>query len=99
MLILKLNKTKFYQASTSELFGKVNQTLKMKILNLTSKSLRTSKNTILLSKNYESHGLFCANGILFNKSHQKRRNIVTRKITRGEGFSFGSGKNIFREFN
>ena len=100
MLILKLNKTKFYQASTSELFGKVNQTTQNEDTKFNPQSpyALAKMYSYFLVKNYrKSHGLFCANGILFNHESPRRgETFVTRKITRGVvDFLFGSGKKIF----
>lgn len=82
-------KTKFYQASSSEMYGKVAE-----------KDLPITENTLFhprspygcakvyaywITKNYrESYGLFAVNGILFNHESPRRgETFVTRKITRG----------------
>lgn len=82
-------KTKFYQASSSEMFGKVKE-----------ENLPITENTPFhprspygcakvysywITKNYrESYGLFAVNGILFNHESPRRgETFVTRKITRG----------------
>ncbi len=100
MLILKLYKTKFYQASTSELFGKVNRTPQNENTKFNPQSpyALAKMYSYFLVKNYRnSHGLFCSNGILFNHESPRRgETFVTRKITRGVvDFLFGSGKKIF----
>ena len=100
MLILKLYKTKFYQASTSELFGKVSQTPQNENTKFNPQSpyALAKMYSYFLVKNYRnSHGLFCSNGILFNHESPRRgETFVTRKITRGVvDFLFGSGKKIF----
>jgi GDPmannose 4,6-dehydratase len=81
------NKIKFYQASTSELYGLVQE-------------IPQTENTIFyprspygvaklygywITKNYrESYELFCSNGILFNHESPRRGpTFVTRKITIG----------------
>ena len=82
-------KTKFYQASSSEMFGKVRP-----------EHLPITENTPFhprspygcakvyaywITKNYrESYGMFTVNGILFNHESPRRgETFVTRKITRG----------------
>jgi len=80
-------KTKFYQASTSELFGNP----KYKIQNektpfYTKSPYGTSKLfSYWITKNYrESYGIFAANGILFNhESPMRGETFVTKKITKG----------------
>lgn len=84
---LKLKRTKFYQASTSELFGEIN---KKKIFN--EKSLMIPKSPYGVAKLYsywmtklyrESYGIFASNGILFNHESPRRgETFVTRKVTR-----------------
>ena len=82
-------KTKFYQASSSEMFGQVKPG-----------DLPINENTIFhprspyacakvyaywMTKNYrESYNIFACNGILFNHESPRRgETFVTRKITRG----------------
>ena len=86
--ILKLEKfTKFYQASTSELFGKV-QEIPQKI---TTPFYPRSPYAVAklyaywITVNYrESYGMFACNGVLFNhESPLRGETFVTRKITRG----------------
>ena len=83
----KLFKTKFYQASTSELFG--NPAFKQqneKTPFYTKSPYGTSKLfAYWITKNYrESYGLFASNGILFNHESPLRGDtFVTKKITRG----------------
>jgi GDPmannose 4,6-dehydratase len=84
---LKLKKTKFYQAGTSELFGEIN---KKKIFN--EKSEFHPKSPYGVSKLFahqitkvyrESYKIFASNGILFNHESPRRgETFVTRKITR-----------------
>ncbi len=77
--------TKFYQASTSEMFGKVEN----KKQNEKSRFYPRSPYAVAklaahwLVVNYrESYGLFAASGILFNHEGPRRgKNFVTRKIT------------------
>jgi len=80
-------KTRVYQASTSELYGKVSQ--KGVALSETTPFHPYSPYGVAkqyaywIVKNYrEAYGLFAANGILFNHESERRgENFVTRKIT------------------
>ena len=81
--------TRFYQASTSELFGLVQEVPQKETTPFYPRSpYAVSK---LFSywtvKNYrESYGLYACNGILFNHESPRRgHNFVTRKITIGLG--------------
>jgi len=84
---LKLKKTKFYQAGTSELFGEIN---KKKFFN--EKSEFHPKSPYGVAKLFahqitriyrESYKIFASNGILFNHESPRRgETFVTRKITR-----------------
>ncbi len=82
----KLFKTKFYQASTSEMFGNP----KFKVQNektpfYTKSPYGTSKLfSYWIVKNYrEAYGLFASNGILFNhESPLRGETFVTKKITK-----------------
>ncbi|MEW6594360.1 MAG: GDP-mannose 4,6-dehydratase [Thermodesulfobacteriota bacterium] len=79
-------KTRFYQASTSELFGKVQETPQ------TEKTPFYPRSPYAVAKLYsywicvnyrEAYGLFACNGILFNhESPVRGETFVTRKITR-----------------
>ena len=79
-------KTKFYQASSSEMYGKVYT----KILDEKSRFNPRSPYAVSklfgheITKNYrESYGLFCCSGILFNhESPLRGEEFVTRKITK-----------------
>ena len=80
-------KTKFYQASSSEMFGKA---LEIPIKETTPFYPRSPYGcakvyAYWITKNYrESYGLFACNGILFNHESPRRgETFVTRKITRG----------------
>lgn len=82
-----LNKTKFYQASSSEMFGKA---LELPLRETTPFYPRSPYGVAKvyaywITKNYrESYGMFAANGILFNHESPRRgETFVTRKITRG----------------
>ena len=84
---LKIKKIKFYQASTSELFG---ETYGENIFNEKSKFHPKSPYGVAKLYSYwitsvyrESYGLFACNGILFNHESPRRgETFVTRKITR-----------------
>ena len=86
--ILELgNKTRIYQASTSELFGlvqEVPQTEKTPFYPRSPYSV-AKLYAYWITKNYrESYNLFACNGILFNHESPRRgENFVTRKITIG----------------
>ena len=86
--ILNLEKfTKFYQASTSELFGKV-QEIPQKITTPFYPRSPYAVSKLFgywITVNYrESYGMFACNGVLFNhESPIRGETFVTRKITRG----------------
>lgn len=81
------DKTKIYQASTSELYGKVQE------IPQTEKTPFYPRSPYAVAKLYafwitvnyrEAYGLFACNGILFNhESPIRGETFVTRKITRG----------------
>ena len=81
------SKTKFYQASTSELFGEIQDKKQSEKTKFYPKSpYATSKLfAYWITKNYrESYGIFASNGILFNHESPRRgETFVTRKITIG----------------
>ncbi len=81
------NKTKFYQASTSELYGEIQESKQSEKTKFYPKSpYATSKLfAYWITKNYrESYGMFASNGILFNHESPRRgETFVTRKITMG----------------
>ena len=86
--ILQLvNKTKFYQASTSELFGLVQETPQNEKTPFYPRSPYgvAKLYAYWIAVNYrESYGIFACNGILFNHESPRRgETFVTRKITRG----------------
>mgnify|MGYP001373439894 FL=1 len=86
--ILKLhNTTKFYQASTSELYGKVKQTPQNELTPFNPRSPYAIAKiySYYITKNYrEAYGIFACNGILFNhESPLRGETFVTRKITIG----------------
>jgi GDPmannose 4,6-dehydratase len=80
-------KTKFYQASSSELFGKVQETPQKESTPFYPRSPYACAKLFAywITVNYrESYGLYACNGILFNHESPRRgETFVTRKITRG----------------
>lgn len=83
-----LTKTcKFYQASTSELYGKVNETPQNENTPFYPRSPYGVAKLMgyWATVNYrESYGMFACNGIMFNHESPRRgENFVTRKITLG----------------
>ena len=85
--VLGLGKTtRFYQASTSELFGKVRETPQRETTPFHPRSPYAVAKLYAhwITVNYrEAYGLFAANGILFNhESPQRGETFVTRKVTR-----------------
>ena len=85
--ILKLNeKTRFYQASTSELFGKVQEIPQSETTPFYPRSPYAAAKLYAhwITINYrEAYGIFGCNGILFNhESPIRGETFVTRKITR-----------------
>ncbi|NCB51971.1 MAG: GDP-mannose 4,6-dehydratase [Clostridia bacterium] len=80
-------KIKFYQASSSELFGKVRETPQNENTPFYPRSPYAAAKLYAywITVNYrEAYGLFASNGILFNHESPRRgENFVTRKITIG----------------
>lgn len=80
-------KTKIYQASTSELYGKVQETPQSETTPFYPRSPYgvAKLYAFWIVKNYrESYNMFACNGILFNHEGERRGfNFVTRKITIG----------------
>lgn len=78
-------KTKIYQASTSELFGLVQETPQKETTPFYPRSPYGVAKLYgyWITKNYrESYGMFAVNGILFNHESERRgETFVTRKIT------------------
>ncbi len=81
------NKTKFYQASTSELYGLVQETPQSETTPFYPRSPYgvAKLYSFWIIKNYrEAYDMFACNGILFNHESERRGyNFVTRKITIG----------------
>ena len=80
-------KTRFYQASTSELFGEVQETPQSETTPFYPRSPYgvAKMYAYWITTNYrESYGMYACNGILFNHESPRRgETFVTRKITRG----------------
>ncbi len=79
-------KTRFYQASTSELFGKVQETPQKETTPFYPRSPYAAAKLYAywITVNYrEAYGMYACNGILFNhESPVRGETFVTRKITR-----------------
>jgi GDPmannose 4,6-dehydratase len=85
--ILRLeNKTRFYQASTSEMFGRVQEIPQRETTPFYPRSPYGAAKVYAywITVNYrEAYGLFACNGILFNhESPMRGETFVSRKITR-----------------
>ena len=99
--ILKLEKkTKFYQASTSELYGLVKETPQNENTPFHPRSPYgvAKLYAYWITVNYrESYGIYACNGILFNhESPVRGETFVTRKITRGLArIKLGLQKNLY----
>lgn len=80
-------KTKFYQASTSELYGLVQETPQKETTPFYPRSpyAVAKMYAYWIAVNYrEAYGIYACNGILFNHESPRRgETFVTRKITRG----------------
>ena len=82
-------KTKIYQASTSELYGKVEEVPQSETtpFHPYSPYAVAKQYGFWITKEYrEAYGMFAVNGILFNHESERRgENFVTRKITLAAG--------------
>jgi len=80
-------KCKFYQASTSELFGNTDTTKQgiKTIMNPLSPYATSKLFAYHITRNYrDAYNIFACNGVLFNHESPRRgETFVTRKITRG----------------
>src|SRR3989344_3781366 len=80
-------KTRFYQASSSEMFGKVAEVPQKETTPFHPRSPYGCAKVFgyWIARNYrESYGLFACNGILFNHESPRRgETFVTRKVTMG----------------
>ena len=79
-------KTRFYQASTSELFGEVQETPQKETTPFYPRSPYAAAKlySYWITVNYrEGYGMYACNGILFNHESPRRgETFVTRKVTR-----------------
>lgn len=82
-------KTKIYQASTSELFGKVEEVPQRETTPFHPYSpyaIAKQYGFWMIKEYREAYGMFAVNGILFNHESERRgENFVTRKITLAAG--------------
>lgn len=82
-------KTKIYQASTSELYGKVEevpQNEKTPFHPYSPYAIAKQYGFWMIKEYREAYGMFAVNGILFNHESERRgENFVTRKITLAAG--------------
>jgi len=93
-------KTRFYQASTSELYGLVQETPQTESTPFYPRSPYAVAKLYAywITVNYrEAYGMYACNGILFNHESPRRgETFVTRKITRGlSNISQGLEKTLF----
>ena len=81
--------TKIYQASTSELYGKVEEVPQNENTHFHPYSpyaIAKQYGFWMIKEYREAYGMFAVNGILFNHESERRgENFVTRKITRAAG--------------
>lgn len=94
------NKTRFYQASTSELYGKVQETPQRETTPFYPRSPYAVAKLYAywITVNYrEAYGIYASNGILFNhESPIRGETFVTRKITRAvAGIHLGVQKTLY----
>jgi GDPmannose 4,6-dehydratase len=94
------NKTRFYQASTSELFGKAQETPQKETTPFYPRSPYAVAKlyAFWITVNYrEAYGMHASNGILFNhESPIRGETFVTRKITRAvAGIHLGVQKTLY----
>jgi len=86
-ILKRENKVRFYQASTSELYGKVQETPQRETTPFYPRSPYAAAKLYAywITVNYrEAYGMHASNGILFNHEGPTRgETFVTRKITRG----------------
>ncbi len=93
-------KTKFYQAGTSEMFGKVQKVPQNETTNFYPLSPYGVAKLYAhwITKNYrEAYGIFACNGILFNhESYRRGETFVTKKIIRAlVKIKYGRQKTLF----
>jgi GDPmannose 4,6-dehydratase len=91
---------RFYQASSSELYGKVVETPQKETTPFHPRSpyAVAKAYAFYMTQNYrEAYGMFAVNGLLFNHESERRgETFVTRKITRAVGrIKHGLQKELF----
>jgi GDPmannose 4,6-dehydratase len=91
---------RFYEAGSSEMFGKVAETPQRETTPFHPRSPYGAAKAyaFYITQNYrEAYGMFAANGILFNHESERRgETFVTRKITRAVGrIKLGMQKKLF----
>jgi GDPmannose 4,6-dehydratase len=91
---------RFYQASSSELYGRVVETPQRETTPFHPRSPYAAAKAyaFYITQNYrEAYGMFATNGILFNHESERRgETFVTRKITRAVGrIVHGMQKELF----
>jgi GDPmannose 4,6-dehydratase len=91
---------RFYQASSSELYGKVVDTPQRETTPFHPRSPYAAAKAyaFYITQNYrEAYGIFASNGILFNHESPRRgETFVTRKITRAVGrIKYGTQTRLF----
>ena len=86
-LLRMTDRVRFYQASTSELFGRVRETPQRETTPFHPRSPYAASKLFAywITVNYrEAYGMYACNGVLFNHESPRRgETFVTRKITRG----------------
>ena len=95
-----IKKTKFYQAGTSEMFGKVQETPQSEKTSFYPRSPYGVAKVYAhwITVNYrEAYNIFACNGILFNHESPRRgETFVTKKIIRGlVRIKYGIDKSLF----
>jgi GDPmannose 4,6-dehydratase len=93
-------KTKFYQASSSEMFGEAKEVPQNENTPFNPQSPYACAKVFAyhITNNYrKSYGIFACNGILFNHESERRgKTFVTRKISRGLArISLGLDKRLY----
>jgi GDPmannose 4,6-dehydratase len=99
-ILRMVDKVRFYQASTSELYGLVQQSPQSELTPFYPRSPYAAAKLYAywITINYrEAYGMYACNGILFNhESPIRGENFVTRKITRGlAGIRMGLQEKIY----
>ena len=93
-----ISKFKFYQAGTSEMFGKVQEPVQSESTPFYPRSPYGVSKVFAywMTKNYrEAYGMYACTGILFNHESERRgTDFVTRKITLGLAEYLKTGKSI-----